>query len=190
MLVITRKAQGDFTNDWLKNKAIDYADHTRVYRFDAVTKLPISLEVVVDKGGRNISVLELTRFTYNEALSPALFALHLPADVNWIIGTDAMPPAPVLADARAVTRFFFDAMAREDWNTVSEVLPLTSVPDAVKAVYGGLTISKIGEPFRSGKYRGWFVPYEVRLRNGDTKRFNLAVRNDNPQQRWMVDGGW
>jgi len=34
-----------------------------------------------------------------------------------------------------------------------------------------------------------FVPYEIRFQNGETKKFNLAVRQDNPGQPWYFDGG-
>jgi hypothetical protein len=33
-------------------------------------------------------------------------------------------------------------------------------------------------------YDPFFVP------NGETKKFNLNVRNDNPLRRWYVDGGF
>ena len=47
----------------------------------------------------------------------------------------------------------------------------------------------IGEPFQSGLYTGWYVPYEVVLPDGTRKKMNLAVRNDNPAHRWVWDGG-
>lgn len=48
---------------------------------------------------------------------------------------------------------------------------------------------KLGEPFEAWPYGGWFVPYEIRLPNGDVRKWNLAVRNDNPAHRYVVDGG-
>jgi len=33
-------------------------------------------------------------------------------------------------------------------------------------------------------------PYEIKFKSGKSKKFNLAVRNDNPAKRWMVDGGF
>ncbi len=54
-------------------------------------------------------------------------------------------------------------------------------------------ILSIGEPFRVGSIE-WrvFVPYEVRISAGASahvKKWNLALRNDNDQHRWMFDGG-
>ena len=45
VLTIKSKAQGDFTNDWLKNKTIETADHSRIYRLDARTKRLQGLQV-------------------------------------------------------------------------------------------------------------------------------------------------
>ncbi len=189
-LTVTRKPRGDFRNDWLKNKAIDYADHTRVYTFDAATKLLTRLSVVVHSSGRDVSVLELNSFTYNQPQSDSLYALQLPADINWMIDPDAMPAPPALSGPREAALFFFDSLSRKDWDDVQRLLPTTKVPDETKTGYGGLTVVHVGDPFRSGLYPGWFVPYEVRLENGETKQYNLAVRSDNPEKRWIVDGGW
>lgn len=71
-----------------------------------------------------------------------------------------------------------------------QVLGGTSVPPVIEKMYGGLRVISLGEPFQSGLYPGYYVPYQVRLRNGSTPAHNLAVRNDNPAHRWMVDGGF
>ncbi len=47
----------------------------------------------------------------------------------------------------------------------------------------------IGQSFTRPSYAGTYVPYEIRFRNDETKKFNLAIRRDNPQGRWMFDGG-
>jgi len=36
---------------------------------------------------------------------------------------------------------------------------------------------------------GVFVPYEIRLKDGTVKKWNLAIRCDNPEHRWYYDGG-
>lgn len=65
----------------------------------------------------------------------------------------------------------------------------TGVSQPMKDYLGGLEIVSIGEAFQSAKYRGWFVPYEIRLRSGHIKKHNLALRNDNPAHRFQLDGG-
>ena len=36
---------------------------------------------------------------------------------------------------------------------------------------------------------GGFVPYEIKFKSGKVHKHNLAVRNDNPAKRFVVDGG-
>jgi hypothetical protein len=57
-------------------------------------------------------------------------------------------------------------------------------------MYGGLQVISLGEAFQSGLFPGYFVPYEIRLRDGSVRTHKLAVRNDNPSHRWTIDGGY
>jgi len=190
-LAVHQKARGNFANDWAKDKSIEQSDHTCIYKFDATSKRLEGLKVTVNKDNQDVSVLELTDFRYNEPFPPNLFALQLPADVNWIVGPEAMRPAAVtLNGPRETAEYFFNALHREDWDAVLEVLPVSQVDDAIKQIYGGLQVVSIGKAFKSGLYPGYFVPYEVRLRDGSTKKLKLAVRNDNPSGRWVIDGGF
>jgi hypothetical protein len=189
-LSVRRGARGDFSNDWSRNKSILGSDHTCVYRFDSGTKRLNGLQVMVHTGNADVTVLEITSVSYNEVFPSNLFALQLPADVNWLVNPTQLKPQPAGLDGpKQAATFFFDALARQDWDAVLQVFPFSQVSDEIKQVYGGLEVVSIGEPFRSGLYRGYFVPYEVRLRDGSTKKYKLAVRNDNPAARWVVDGG-
>jgi outer membrane lipoprotein-sorting protein len=184
-------AQGDFTNDWLKNKSIPASDNRRIYTFDAETKLLETLEVYVHMDGEDVLVLQITDIQYNRDIDPALFTLDLPEDVIWY----GQPRE--LADnekyqqmgPKETARAFFEACADENWDEFLKFWSASAVDQRIKDYLGGLEIVSIGEPFRSGRYPGWFVPYEIRFRNGHTKQMNLAVRNDNPAKRYVVDGG-
>ena len=67
---------------------------------------------------------------------------------------------------------------------------MTSRPsESFKEDLGGLTIVAIGEPFQSKGYAGWYVPYEIKLKSGEVKKWNLAIRKDNPAKRFVLDGG-
>ena len=61
--------------------------------------------------------------------------------------------------------------------------------DALKDSYEGSRIRKIGRPFRSGTYCGVYVPVTVERRGGGRERLTIALRNDNPDRVWVVDGG-
>ena len=79
--------------------------------------------------------------------------------------------------------------AEEDWDELVKFLGQTGVSQPMKDYLGGLEIASIGEPFQSANYRGWFVPYEIKLKWGQTRKHNLALRNDNPAHRFQLDGG-
>jgi hypothetical protein len=191
VLTIKSVAQGDFRNDWMKNSSIWESDNTRIYRFDTQKRLT-KLQVYVQSSGRDVLVFEASQIDYDIPLDASLFALNLPEDVTWYVEPNEMPtptPGPLLTP-KEVAQVFFEACAREDWGKVLEIYPHSSVSQNTKDSLGKLEIVSIGEPFKSGLYPGWFVPYKVKLRSGEVKTWNLAVRNDNPAKRFLLDGGF
>jgi outer membrane lipoprotein-sorting protein len=184
-------AQGDFTNDWLKNKSIDASDNLRIYTFDAETKFLETLEVYVHTDEGDVLVLEITDIEYNLDINPTLFTLELPEDVIWSERPKKLADNEKYEQMgpKEMAQAFFEACADEDWDEFLKFWSTSAVAQGIKDYLGGLEIVSIGEPFKSGRYAGWFVPYEIKLRSGRIKKFNLAVRNDNPAKRYVVDGG-
>ena len=184
-------AQGDFTHDWLKNKSISASDNLRIYTFDAETNLLETLEVYVHTDREDVMVLQITDIEYNLGIDPALFTIELPEDVIW----HGQPKE--LADnekyqqmnPKETAQAFFEACADENWDEFLKFWSASAVDQRIKDYLGGIEIISIGEPFKSGRYPGWFVPYEIKFKNGSIKKMNLAVRNDNPSKRYVVDGG-
>ena len=85
-------------------------------------------------------------------------------------------------------RAFFESCGKRDWEEAAKFYP-HPLTDRLKEIYGGIGIIELGKPFQAWPYPGWFVPYEIRLNNGNVKKHNLALRNDNPGRRYVVDGG-
>ncbi|HUW19351.1 MAG TPA: zf-HC2 domain-containing protein [Sedimentisphaerales bacterium] len=191
VLEIYASAQGDYTNDYLRNKFISESDHTRVYYFDAETKLLTGFEIYVHTGKEDVIVFETTAIEYNLEIDPALFTLELPKDVIWHGWPKVLENNEKYQQMtpKEMAIAFFQACADEDWDEFLKFWSASAVDERMKSYLGGLEIISIGEPFKSGLYPGWFVPYEIRLKSGKTKKFNLAVRNDNPAKRYIVDGG-
>jgi len=190
-LTVHRNAEGLFANSWTKNKSIQESNHTCIYTFDAATKLLQSLQVSIHAGAQDVTVFELNNIQYNKALPDSLFALQIPEGATQIATPGEMPPAAIaIAGPKDAAEYLFNAFAQEDWDAVLGVFPRSTVPDHAKKYYGGLTVISIGEPFKSGLYPGYFVPYQIRLADGTVLSHNLAVRNDNSQKRWIVDGGF
>jgi hypothetical protein len=146
------------------------------------------LQILVHNNGQDVPVFEITSIRYNEPLPGRLFTLELPADVSWM-GTAADLPVSgeIPATPREAALAFFEGAAAGDWQRVASVF---QVDDRLKRAYGGIQVVSVGEPFQSGSYPGWFVPYEIRMSGGHVKKHNLAVRNDNPQKRFILDGGF
>lgn len=84
-------------------------------------------------------------------------------------------------------RAFFEACEKEDWDEAGKFYQ--GLDEDIKKYLGGLQIVRLGEPFQSKGYAGWMVPYEVTFKSGGSKKWNLAVRKDNPANRYVVDGG-
>ena len=113
-----------------------------------------------------------------------------------------------------VARTFFDACAREDWSTVGKFWP-DKLEDRTKKYLGGMEVVSLGKPFRArisiaalielqpnlrgqlkrmGNQKDFqgpqvYVPYEIRFKDGEVKKWQLAIRCDNPDHRWYFDGG-
>lgn len=191
LVYVEAAAQGDYTNDWCRNTSISDSDNLRIYRLDADTLWLKGLQIYVHTDDGDVLVFETTSVEYNIALDDSLFILDLPDNVSRFEqpqeedATDATRKLTPEETAQA----FFDACAREDWGEVEKYYPVSPTPELIKTYLGKLEIVSIGTPFKSGLYPGWFVPYEIRLNDGKTKKMNLAVRNDNPARQYVVDGG-
>jgi hypothetical protein len=98
-------------------------------------------------------------------------------------------------------RTFFEATSSGDWAEVAKYWDpglLKKHPDVMethKNFYGGMEVISLGKPFKGrfrgdkGAYDGVLVPYEIRLKDGTVKKWQLAIRCDNPEHRWYFDGG-
>ena len=176
--IIRRKAQGDFTSDWARNKSIQESDHTCVYRFDSASKRLEGLQVNITVDGREVTVRSSPPSVITRICHRRCFSLHLQATVTHHVDTAEMKDAAVTLNG-----------PKERWDDLLAVMPMSRVPDGIKKCCGGLQVISLGEPFQSGIYAGYFVPYQVRMPDGSIKTHTLAMRNDNPHHRWVWDGG-
>jgi RNA polymerase sigma factor (sigma-70 family) len=113
-----------------------------------------------------------------------------------------------------VAQTFFDACAKEDWSTVGKFWQGT-LDDKLKNYLGGMEVTSLGKPFKArisiaalvemqpslrsqlkgmGNQKDFqgpqvFVPFEIRLKDGTVKKWQLSIRCDNPEKKWYFDGG-
>jgi len=193
-LVVTVEAfaQGDFTNDWMKNKSIPESDNRRIYRFDAKTKLLEDLKVYDYTDENDVLVFEITEIKYNIDIDPQLFAIELPDDTIWLEHSkDMVDKKYQQMTPKEVAYAFFQACAEENWDVFVKLYVLSEVDQRTKNIVGELEIISIGEPFKSGLFPGWFIPYEIKLKHdGESKKYNLAVRYDKTAKQYVVTGGF
>jgi RNA polymerase sigma factor (sigma-70 family) len=109
---------------------------------------------------------------------------------------------------------FFDACAKEDWSMVGKFWQ-GDLNDGIKKYLGGMEVVSMGKPFKArisiaallelqpnlrSQFKGMgnqkdfqgpqvYVPYEIRLKSGNVKKWQLSIRCDNPEHRWYFDGG-
>ncbi|HZJ74313.1 MAG TPA: hypothetical protein VFC87_05870, partial [Perlabentimonas sp.] len=139
--------------------------------------------------------VNLESIDYNVDIDPVLFALNIPEGQEWR-DLATVPESEVFTNinSKKAAELFFNGLAKKDWSLVAPVLihyeSDGELSGDMKEKFGGLTLLQLGEPFKSGEYAGEFVPYEIRLKSGKIVRHNLALRNDNPNRVWLVDGGF
>jgi outer membrane lipoprotein-sorting protein len=180
-------AQGDFTNDWCKNTFIIESDHKKVYRFDAETKLLKGFEVFVHTDKEDVLVFEVNDIEYNPQLDDSLFTIELPKDVIWYEEAKVLPDNVKYEKMtpKETAEAFFKACAEENWDEVLKFWSASRVDERLKEYLGGLEIISIGEPFKSGLYPGWFVPYEIKLQ---PREYYVRVSNSNSAKRFVITG--
>jgi hypothetical protein len=190
LLVTVEAKSAKDADDYLKNDSIDTSDTRQVYRFDAETKRLESVQIYMHLKDKDVLVFEVNRIEYDQKIDPATFTLELPKDVKWY-----QEPAKVADNEKyekmtpkEAAAAFFDACGKENWEEVKKFSPMP-VDDRFKEFLAGVKVISLGEPFQAKPYPGWFVPYEIKFKNGESHKHNLAIRNDNPAKRYMIDGG-
>jgi hypothetical protein len=189
---IETKATGGLESDYLKNKFLFTADTKTVYTFDSDTKLLEAFSIYVHTEDGDVLVFEITGIEYNLELEESLFVPEIADDVIWLDNAEILPDNEKYEQMgpKETTEVFFRACADEDWAEAVKFEPIFA-DEEVQEMFGGLEIISIGEPFQSGfSKRSWFVPYEIKLKNGQIRKHNLALKKDPDANRYFLDGGW
>jgi len=177
-------------DDYGKNHFLGNADTRRVYHFDAQSGQLAAAQMYLVRNSGEAQIFDLNQIEYNTPIDPSVFQLQLPADVAWAQNPQTLPDNQKYASmtAEQAARAFFEACAASNWDEAAKFM--SPITDRVKQGLGGLEIVSVGQAFTSKTYPGQFVPYEIKLPQATSvKKFNLAVRKDNPAGRWQVDGG-
>ena len=191
--VVTVEAKsGLLTGDYLKNKFFGTADTRRVYVFDNQTEMLELVKIYLHADAGDKLVFELDQIDCNQPVDAGIFQLQLPADVKWAGQMQVLPDNAkyVAMTSEQAARALFEACGRQDWTEAAKFFdPLTA---SEQQDLGGLQVLSIGTHFSSAVSLlngAQFVPYEIKLKNGEVKKFNLSLKRDRQTGRWYVDGG-
>jgi outer membrane lipoprotein-sorting protein len=124
--------------------------------------------------------------------------LRLQQDFKWSTEPEVLTNNDAyarLSPTKAV-QAYFDAQAKLDWVEMRKFASKSDVAETKNQVEAaekqGMDVHKLmpvmeaGEATWSAEQSAWFV----KCRMSQTKKWNLAIRKDNPAGRWQVDGGF
>lgn len=197
-LVIVRvwtTAQGDFSkSDYMLNTSLAEAKTFREYSFAKDTGLLHKLRIAVVVDNKPITIMESESIDYNVPLTVAdlynkeLFD-NIPFSDIEIKADKSSPLLGIKADEAA--KIVLEAMKEWDMTILDTAMAYFrgELIKVVETKYKGLEVKSIGQPFKSGLYPGQFVKCKVIMADGSKETLTLALRNDNPQRVWVVDGG-
>lgn len=194
LLVTVEAKSGLPADDYLKNKFFEDSDMRRVYRFDAETKRLEGFDAYLRQPGGDVLILSIERIEYDQLIDPTVFTLKLPEKAKLYKEPERLSDNEKYEKMtpEQAAQAFFDACGREDWKEVEKFY--SPIDENFKLGMGGVQVLHLGVPFQSKAYvgiegKGWFIPYEIKFKSGTVRRFNLAMRSDNPANRYIVDGG-
>ena len=191
-LVVERFSKANVSKgDHLRNKFIQDADRTVIYYFNPATKLLEGLQILVHTDEEDILAFEITDIQYNVQIDDKHFVLDTPEDAVYSVEPQILPDNEkyVKMTPKEAAETIFTSCAEENWDEVLKFESQSRISNGMKHSWGGCEIINIGDPFQSEGYGGWFVPYEIKVRDGRIVKHNLALRNDNAAKRWVMDGG-
>jgi outer membrane lipoprotein-sorting protein len=123
--------------------------------------------------------------------------LRLQQELKWVTPPEILTNNDTyarLSPAEAV-KAYGDAQSRLDWDEMRKFTTESDVKDTENQVemmkkagldpLKAMPVIQVGEAVWSAKESAWFVKCQAL----QIKRWNLALRNDNPAGRWQVDGG-
>ena len=196
MVRVTTTAQGDFSkSDYLLNTSLAEANTIREYTFakDSGLLYKMCIAVMVDK--KPVTVVESESIIFNEELSvDNLYNKESFSKISFINleseqTQSSSPLIGITADKAA--KIILEAMGSWNTNVLNTAMYYFGgqISEQVERIYKGLTVQSIGKPFKSGLYPGQFVKCKVTLANGEKKELTIALRNDNKEKVWILDGG-
>ncbi len=192
---VATTAQGDYSqSDYRLNTSLAEANTLREYTFDKNTGLLHKLRIVIMIDDKPVTIMESESIDYNEPLTVAdLYDKTLFESITFNdMSIRAEASSPLIGiEADKAAEIILKAMQTWDMNILNTAMTLYK-GDTMKVLesrYKGVEVKSIGKAQSSGLYPGKFVKCKVVMPDGSKETLMLALRNDNKQGVWVVDGG-
>ena len=197
-LVIVRvstTAQGDYSkSDYMLNTSLAEANTIREYSFSKQTGLLWKMRIIIPNDKQPVTVIESESIDYNQPLSvddlynKERFGNITFNDIEFKQGQSS-PLAGITADEAA--KIILEAMGSWDSKILDTAMYYYKgdLMTQIEKKYKGLQVQSIGKSFKSGLYAGRFVKCKIVFADGTKETLTLALRNDNKNKVWLLDGG-
>ncbi|MBN2296481.1 MAG: zf-HC2 domain-containing protein [Pirellulales bacterium] len=182
-LVVSVEAKADVSKkDYSRDKWFDSTDMRRVYRFDAETQRLEGFEAHMHCPDGDVLVAVIDHIEYDKPIDTKVFSIDFPKDVNWYEEPKRLADNEKYEKMtpEQAARAFFEACGKKDWKEVAKFY--SPLDERIKDYLGGMEIMSLGKPFKSEKYPGWHVPYEIKC----NMKAPFQVCYDNPAKRCIV----
>ena len=195
VVTVMTTAQGNFSqSDYMLNTSLAEANTVRTYSFAKSTGELVKMRIDIVVEDKPITVIESESIAYDEPLTANNLSDKDLSQITFSPITDDVATSNstlVGISADEAAKIILKAM--NEWDTEILNTAMYSLKgDLMKVVekqYRGLEVKSIEKAVKSGLYPGRFVKCKVVLPNGKKETLTLALRNDNKEKVWLVDGG-
>ena len=196
MLVLIMPAQGDYANDYAKYSSILDNKTRQMYVFNKEDGRLMQMKIDAYFLGIPRTIIKLDSIDYDATIVEA--EMHIPENIERFDQTKEgiarmekeLPVGEFVGinPEEAVEKL---AKAFKNWDEPMLKVILNGYPlSHLKSNgYYGCELTVTGKPFKSGTYKGVFVPCKLKTSSGKIRKVNLALRNDNQWKLWSIDGG-
>lgn len=187
-------AQGNYSeSDYMLNTSLAEANTIREYTFDRASRRLTKLRIdMVISSELQITVIDSESIVYDEPMT----ADNLTDKELDKVKFSSLEPtveknSPLQGiSAHKAAKIILQAMNEWDTDILNTAMYYyRNLIDQLKSKYGGVKVISIGKPFKSGLYPGYIVKCKVALSSGEEDELILALRNDNKEKVWLLDGG-
>lgn len=195
MLVLIMPAQGDYKNDYAKYSSILDNKTRQMYVFNKADGRLMKMKIDAYIHGIPRTIVKLDSIDYDATIAKTDIEVH--GNIEWIDMTaegkaalsDSLPWDEFTGiSAEVAVEKLFRALNTGDMAKLRVILSNSSITNMLET-YRGCSIINIGSSFKSGTYNGVFVPCKVRMPDGNTRKYTIALKKDARFNSWVMDGG-